>query len=574
MVEMRRITLTAVAVSALALAACTDREEPKPGPPATNHSVFFHDVTDDAGLDFVHVNGSSPRKYLPEIMGAGGAVLDYDGDGWMDLYLVQSGFLPGSETEVDAVGNRLFRNLGDGTFEDVTEYSGTGNTGYGMGGAAADYDNDGDPDIYLVNFGPDVLYRNNGDGTFTDITVASGVDNPVWGSSAAFFDADGDGNLDIYIVNYLKFNITSHVDCGTPSQGIWSYCHPDVYPMEADVFYKGDGRGGFMDATEAAGLLDTSGYGKGLGVVASDLDGDGDTDIYVANDSTPNFLYRNLGGGKFEEVGLFTGTSHNDDGMTEAGMGVDAGDVNGDGWLDLIVTNLSAETNALYLGGEDFFDYGTRNAGLYEGTLMQVGFGVDFLDADNDGDLDLFVTNGHVIDNIELTDDAQSFRQPSQLFLNNGAGRFALVAAEVAGDISVPGVGRGTLTFDYDNDGRLDVLVTRNNGPVNLYRNSRQQASNWIGFDLRGRDSNRDAIGARVTLEAGGHRTVEEKKAGSSYQTSGDPRLHFGLGEAENASKVTIRWPGGAEQSFENLAGGYYYRVEQGVTDPVAMPVP
>ena len=571
---MRHVALVASAACALALASCNGQEEANPDAPATGHAVFFQDYTDNAGIEFVHVNGASPRKYLPEIMGAGGAVLDYDGDGWMDLYLVQSGYLPGSETEVDAGGNRLFRNRGDGTFEDVTEGSGTANTGYGMGAAAADFDNDGDPDIYLVNFGPDVLYRNNGDGTFTDITTASGVDNPVWGSSTAFFDADGDGNLDIYIVNYLQFSVSSHTDCGSPSQGIWSYCHPDVYPMEADVFYKGDGRGGFMDATEAAGLLDTSGYGKGLGVVVSDLDGDGDADIYVANDSTPNFLYRNLGDGMFEEVGLFTGTSHNDDGMTEAGMGVDAGDANGDGWPDLIVTNLSAETNALYLGGENFFDYGTRSAGLYEGTLMQVGFGVDFLDADNDGDLDLFVTNGHVIDNIEQTDDSQSFRQPSQLFLNDGAGHFTLVTAEMAGDISEPGVGRGTMSFDYDNDGRLDVLVTRNNGPVNLYRNSWQQAGNWIGFDLRGRDSNRDGIGARVTVEAGEQRMVEEKKAGSSYQTSGDPRLHFGLGEAESASKVTIRWPGGDVQSFENLAGGQYYRLEQGVSEPVAMPVP
>jgi hypothetical protein len=536
--------------------------------PATESAIYFRDVAAAAGLDFVHVNSASPRKYLPEIMGAGGSVLDYDGDGWMDLYLVQSGHLPGSDVDVPDVGNRLFRNRGDGRFEDVTSTANVGDTGYGMGAVAADYDNDGDADIYVVNFGSDVLYRNNGDGTFTDVSAASGVDDKSWGSSAAFFDADGDGNLDLYIANYLQFTVAEHVDCGTPSEGIWSYCHPDVYEMEADIFYRGDGAGGFENTTEAAGLFDTSGHGKGLGVVAADLDSDGDTDIYVANDSTPNFLYRNLGDGAFEEVGLFTGTSHNDDGMTEAGMGTDAGDVNGDGWLDLIVTNLSAETNSLYLGGEDFFDYGTRAAGLYEGSLMQVGFGVDFLDVDNDTDLDLFVTNGHVIDNIELTDDSQSFRQPSQLFLNDGGGRFALVAADVSGDISTPGVGRGTITFDYDNDGRLDVVVTRNNGTVNLYRNAWQSTSNWIGFDLQAREGNRDAIGAKVTVEVGGRQIVEEKKAGSSYETSGDPRLHFGLGKTGTAARVTVRWPGGGEDIFEDLTGGRYYRLAEGATAP------
>jgi hypothetical protein len=562
----------ALVAASFALIGCQGPEEP--APPAGDEPVYFRDAAASAGLDFVHANGASPRKYLPEIMGAGGAVLDFDGDGWMDLYLVQSGQLPGSEAEVEAGGNRLFRNLGDGTFEDVTSVAGAGDAGYGMGAVAADYDNDGDPDLYVVNYGPDVLYRNNGDGTFSDVTAASGIDDSSWGSSAAFFDADADGNLDLYVVNYLDFAVDRHIDCGTPSKGIYSYCHPDVYDMRADIHYRGDGRGGFIDATAASGLQDTSGYGKGLGVVAADLDDDGDTDIYVANDSTPNFLFRNLGGGLFEEVGLFTGTSHNDDGMTEAGMGTDAGDVNGDGWLDIIVTNLSQETNALYLGGRDFFDYGTRNAGLYEGTLMQVGFGVDLLDVDNDTDLDMFVTNGHVDDTIALKDDAQAFRQPSQLFLNDGTGRFALVPAATSGDIATPGVGRGTLTFDYDNDGRLDVVVTRNNGAVDLYRNTWQAAGQFIGFLLQAGPGNRDAIGSRVTVDVDGRRIVEERKAGSSYQTSGDPRLHFGLGAAQAVSRVTVRWPDGQEQSFENLAGGRYYRLVQGVSDPEPLVAP
>ena len=567
-----RFASTLLMATCLGLAGCPGPEEE--APPAADESVYFRDVAAAAGLNFVHVNGASPRKYLPEIMGSGGAVLDFDGDGWMDLYLVQSGQLPGSEAQVAAGGNRLFRNRGDGTFEDVTAREGVGDKGYGMGAVSADYDNDGDPDLFVVNFGHDVLYRNNGDGTFSDVTSASGIDGSSWGSSAAFFDADADGSLDLYVVNYLDFAVSSHVDCGTPSKGIYSYCHPDVYEMEADIFYRGDGRGGFTDATVESGLQDTSGHGKGLGVVAADLDDDGDTDIYVANDSTPNFLFRNLGGGRFEEVGLFSGTSHNGDGMTEAGMGTDAGDVNGDGRLDIIVTNLSQETNALYLGGDAFFDYGTRRAGLYGGSLMQVGFGVDLLDVDNDADLDILVTNGHVDDTIELKDDAQTFRQPSQLFLNDGTGRFALASAATSGDIAKPGVGRGTLTFDYDNDGRLDVVVTRNNEAVALYRNTWQTPGRFIGFLLQAAPGNRDAIGSRVTVEFDGRRTVEERKAGSSYQTSGDPRLHFGLGGAQRVSQVTVRWPDGQKQSFEDLAAGRYYRLVQGVRDSEPLPAP
>jgi len=505
-------------------------------------------------------------------MGAGGSALDYDGDGWMDLYLIQSGALPGSEVEISATGNRLFRNTGDGSFEDVTAAAGVGDNGYGMGSAAADFDNDGDADIYVVNFGRDVVYQNNGDGTFSDVTGESGMVNGNWGSSAAFLDGNGDGKLDLYIANYLQFSVAGHVDCGTPGKGIWSYCHPDVYEMAADVYFSGNGDGTFTEATEESGLLDTSGHGKGLGVVAADFDNDQDTDIYVANDSTPNHLYLNRGDGTFEEAGLFMGVSHNDDGMTEAGMGTDAGDVNGDGRLDLIVTNLSAETNALYLGGEHFFDYGSRAAGLYEGSLMPVGFGVDLLDIDNDSDLDMFVTNGHVIDNIELSDDSQSFRQPSQIYLNDGTGRFALVAENLAGDIAEPGVGRGTITVDYDNDGDLDLVVTRNGEAANLYRNDWHDQGNWIGFSLTATEGNRDAIGARVIVEVAGRRIVAEKKAGSSYQTSGDPRMHFGLGGNAAATRVTVRWPGGGEDVFDALQGGRYYRIIEGANDPESVP--
>ncbi len=539
----------------LIVAACDRGAEPTPPRPAAKAApgLFFAEVTTEAGLDFVHANGGSGRKYLPEIMGAGGSALDYDGDGWIDLYLVQSGSLPGTPGEPSP--NRLYRNSGDGRFVEVTAAAGVGDTGYGMGSVAADYDADGDPDLYVVNFGPNVLYRNEGDGTFTDVTASAGVGDPAWGSSAAFFDADRDGHLDLYVVNYLEFGIDTHVDCGTPSQGILSYCTPDVYPAAADRFFRNSGDGTFVDATEASGLVETT--GKGLGVVAADLTGDGWPDLYVANDSTPNFLFVNDGHGGFSEQGVAYGVSHNEDGMTEAGMGTDSGDVDRDGWPDLIVTNLSGETNALYLGGPGYFRYATRHAGLYAPSWLPVGFGTDFADFDSDGDLDLVVANGHVIDNIELIDDAQSFAQPAQLFLNDGLGGLTLLPSEGAGDISRPRVGRGSITLDYDNDGRLDLIITENSGPARLYRNL-AAGGNWIGFDLRAERGNRDAIGAQVTISAAGQRLTEEKKAGSSYQTSGDPRLHFGLGAAARA-EVRVRWPDGSEVEYGELPAGRYH---------------
>ena len=386
----------------------TSDHQPTPARP----TLVFEDITGSAGLDFVHIHGGTGRKYLPETMGSGGAVLDFDNDGWMDLYLVQSGYLPGNADGRPVPGNRLFRNRGDGTFEDVTAKAGVGNRGYGMGAVAADYDNDGDKDLYVVNFGPDALYQNNGDGSFVDVTVQAGISDQSWGSGAAFFDANRDGHLDLYVVNYLDFAIAKHVDCGSKSKGILSYCSPDVYEMAADIFYESNGDGTFTDATEAAGLAVQNGNGKGLGIVAADYTGDGWPDIYIANDSTPNFLFTNRGDGTFEEAGLWLGASHNEDGMTEAGMGIDAGDVNGDGYLDIVVTNLSNEANALYLGGKHGFSHESRSAGIFVPSLLPLGFGVDLFDVDNDGDLDIFVANGHVIDNIGLIDDVQTARQP------------------------------------------------------------------------------------------------------------------------------------------------------------------
>lgn len=526
---------------------------------ASSQSIpAYRDVTEEAGLNFVHDHGGSGRKYLPETMGSGGCVLDFDGDGWMDVYLVQSGSLTGDRAAGSV--NRLFRNRGDGTFEDVTERAGVGHPGYGQGAVAADYDRDGDTDLYITNLGPNVLYRNNGDGSFDDVTAVTGTGDARWGSSAAFFDADRDGWLDLYVVNYLSFTVETHVDCGDLKAGVFSYCHPDVYPMAADVFYRNLGNGTFADQTESAGLSDTT--GKGLGIVVTDMDNDGDSDLYIANDSTPNFLYLNDGKGVFSEWGLFLGVAYNDDGKTEAGMGVDAGDVNGDGFADLFVTNLSLEANALYLGGSGGFRYGTRSAGLYGPSLAVLGFGTDLFDADNDGDPDLLVVNGDVIDNIEYFNDGLSWRQPGQLFLNRGAGRFEGLAPERLGGLAEPRVGRGSMTLDYDNDGMLDLLICYNNDRARLFRGL-PTAFHWLGLHLLD-GAGVVAVGARVTLRGEDRVWMDELKTGSGYLSGNEPRLHFGLGAASTAQRIEIRWPSGRVQVIEGLEGDRYYLLREG----------
>jgi len=567
---MRRRATLACGLLTVAAGCVTDRAGPAPTA-ASDRTAWFTDLTTVSALAFQHVHGGTGRRYLPETMGAGGCALDYDGDGRIDLYLVQSGHLPGTSIDAPSLGNRLFRNRGDGTFAE-TSGSGTGDGGYGMGAVCVDYDGDGDSDIYVVNFGANTLLRNDGDGTFSDVTAMAGVGDPHWGSSAAWLDGDNDGQLDLYVVNYLDFTVARHVECGDVAGGKPAYCHPDAYPMAPDVYYRSRGDGTFEDATSAAGLDDRS--GKGLGVVAADLNGDGVTDIYVANDSTPNFLYLGAGDGTFREEGLLFGVSHNEDGQTEAGMGVDVGDVDGDGRADIFVTNLSLETNALYLGSGDRFSFATRTSGLYGPSQPYTGFGTDLFDVDNDGDLDVFVANGHVIDNIAAFNDALTWRQPGQLLINEGARAFTELPAALSGALARPVVGRGSITLDYDDDGRLDLLVTANDGPARLLRNVHPGSGHWIGFVLRGNAPNRAAVGTRVTVEVDGRSLTEERKSGSSYQTSGDPRLHFGLGDASAAARVTVHWPDGATDRHDGLSGGAYYRLAPGRVPLAVEPTP
>lgn len=532
------------------------------------------DVTEAAGVDFVHSHGGSGERYMVETMGSGGGLFDLDGDGWLDLYLVQGAPLPGFEGTPPGP-DRIYRNRGAHReagglrFEDVTAaVAGDGpdfGRGYGMGVCFGDVDNDGFTDVYVSHYGADRLYRNDGGRRLVDITEAAGIDNPRWGASCAFADADGDGCLDLYVVNYLDATLDNHRRC--QEDGLHVYCHPDVYRGLADVLYRNRCQGdpSFEDATAALGPQD-AGHAKGLGVVWTDFDDDGDADIYVSNDSTRNFLYANEstpGALRFREVGVASGTAFNDQGVTEAGMGVDAGDVDGDGRFDLFSAHLDFETNTLYRNqGGGFFLDATAQAALAAPSLRQVGFGSNFFDVDNDGDLDLFVANGHILDNIAEQKPSLSYGQRDQLFVNDGSGRFSPAGSRAGEHFRRRWVGRGSAVGDLDNDGDLDLLVTHCNQPAVLLENRAGDRHRGLILDLESSHGGRDAIGAKATLiTADGRRLVEESRSGSSYLSQGDLRLHFGLGSGELGHEtivqsLEIRWPEGATQRWDGAELG------------------
>ena len=517
----------------------------------------FNDVTRTASIRFTHTNGATGDYHLPETLGAGGAFLDDTNDGYLDVYLINS-----AGTSV------LYRNNGDGTFSDVTAAAGVSNTGsYGHGVACADYDNDGYVDIYVTNFGENRLYHNDGDGTFTDVTTEAGTADARWSSSATFFDYDRDGYLDLYVVNYVHYALdTPYPPCleslgfgtGTPdstaihTHPVRGYCHPKNFEGAPDTLYRNNGDGTFTDVTEAANIRDAGGmfHGKGLGVVAADFDADGHADLYVANDDTPNYLFYNKGDGTYAEIAILTGTAYSADGIAQAGMGVDAGDYNGDGFLDIFVTNFSYETNTLYRNnGDGTFTDVSYQARLGEESFLYLGFGAGFFDADNNGTLDIFVANGHIFPNITQMTDVLSYAQANQLFSNRGDGTFAEVPFAMPA-----GVSRGTLFGDYDNDGDTDLLVTQLNNNVTLLQNNTEPRHNWLRIKTVGTLSNRDGIGARVTLTCRTGTQIREVRRNASYLSSNDPRLLFGLGTNKTVERLEIRWPSGIVQVLENLA--------------------
>lgn len=513
--------------------------------------MHFTDAGDAAGIDFVHYNGFSGEYYYVETFGAGAAFLDYDGDGRLDLYLANGTYLTGHPPNQPPV-NRLYRNAGAGTFADVTAHSGSADPGYGFGVAAADYDADGDTDLFVANYGPNALYRND-QGTFAK--TSAGLADPRWGSSAGFLDYDLDGDLDLFVANYVRYALDDESVC---QQGqVRSYCEPSVYDPTGDLLYRNDGNT-FADVTEATGIALK---GKGLGVALADYDRDGDTDIYVANDGTMNFLYANQHS-TFAEVGLIAGTRYNEHGHADAGMGVDFGDYDRDGDADLFVTNFAFETNALYRNdGQGQFAVATQRLGLADPSYRPLGFGTKFFDYDNDGDLDLFAANGHVIDRIAEVDSSQTYRQPNQMFRNDAGRRFADVSVALGPDFQKANAGRATAVADYDDDGDLDLLVTTVAARPRLLRNDGGNARHWLQILLVGK-SHPDALGTRVEVVADGVRQVQERQSGGSYLSSHDPRLHFGLGTATSV-QVEIHWPDGMHQIIEKVAANQVLKVVQ-----------
>ncbi len=537
-----RSTVSAVCLSVAILAAgCdSDRVDERRSVPASFPSEdgdYFRDVTATAGIDFVHSIGDSALSNLVESVGGGVAWLDYDGDGALDLYLTTGAHLA-ELSDGPAEGrsdNRLYRNRGDGTFEDVTRSAGVGNRSYGMGVSVGDYDNDGDPDVFLSNYGPNVLYRNNGDGTFTDVTRAAGVGGSGCSVGAVWADFDNDGFLDLYVGNYIDFD-PDYRQFYAPD----GFPGPLAYPGQPDVLYRNHGDGTFDDVTESTGVWRPD--GRAMGVGAADVNDDGHIDLYVANDAMENYLFLNSGSGQFREVGLQSGVAYNHQGEATSSMAVDFADFDGDGHVDLFVSDMSY--SALYHNeGNGSFRDVTYTAGIAVPSGQYVGWGTAFVDYDNDGDPDIIKING---------DLQHLYGQEDQVFDNVG-GAFVDVSTDRGNYFRRELVGRGAAFGDYDNDGDVDVFVVNLHDRGVLLRNDRGNERHWISLYLIGTESNRDGVGARVTVETGDVVQVRQRTGASGYLSQNDPRLHFGLGERTTVDRIEVRWPSGMVQVLENL---------------------
>ena len=522
--------------------------------------VQLTDVTERAGISFRHV-ASPDKKYIVESMSGGVAVFDFDNDGLVDIFFVNS-------LTVDLVKSggktrsALYRNGGDGTFKDVTDRAGVGDIGWGMGAAVGDYNNDGYDDLYVTCLGPNHLLKNNGDGTFADVTAKAGVSDPRWSTGAAFVDYDGDGKLDLFVSNYVDFDIDHLPEFGKGRscqyKGIAVQCGPRGLPGAGDSLYRNNGDGTFADVSKKAGVSDPAGY-YGLGVICSDFDGDGLVDIYVANDSTPNFLYHNNGDGTFKEIGFVSGAAVNDNGSEQGSMGVALGDYDHDGRLDLFVTNFADEYNTLYhANGRNSFADVSYKANVAAVSLPYVGWGTEFFDYDNDGWADLFVANGHVYPQLE------NYRQRKFVHRNNRDGTFAEVSEQLGAALAEKRVGRGVAAGDLDNDGDPDLVVGDLDGLPQLLRNDGGNANNSVLIKTVGAKSNRDGIGARVKVVSGDLVQTCEVHSGGSYISQGDLRLHFGLEKRAKIDLIEVRWPSGAVDRINGAGVNRILTVEEG----------
>ena len=535
----------------------------------TTGDILLHDITEETGITFTHTDGSSGRRYIVESISSGLALFDYDSDGDVDIYFLNGAPLKGSQV-AKMPTNRLYRNEGDWRFSDVTEQAEVGDTGFGLGVAAGDYDNDGDLDLYVNNYGPNVLYRNNGNGTFTDVTVSAGVANGhKVGAAAHFLDMDKDGDLDLFVANYLDFTYENHLrrtDKGTPK-----YAGPMDFPPMPNDLYRNNGDGSFTNVSQAAGIAAHKGWG--MGGVCADYDSDGDTDIYIANDVYANFLFENDGTGTFTETGLMAGLAYDLQGDDQGSMGIDCADYDNDGRLDFYQTSYAKELTALYrnLDGTLFEDV-TMVTGAGSGTLPYVTWGTSMADFDNDGDRDIFVATGHLQDNVERYDTTTTTDSANLLLMNTGEGNFVDVSKQSGEGMQIKRRSRGAAFDDLDNDGDLDVVILNARQEPTVLRNDTRSDNHWIQIHLQGKKTNRSGVGAGVKVVTGGLVQIDEVHSGRGYQSHYGLRLHFGLGKHTQVDRVEVRWIGGGVDIFENITADQLVILTEGAGFPKSKP--
>ena len=514
-----------------------------------------------SGITWVHTAGKSPQKHLPETSGAGCAFLDYDNDGWMDIYLVNSG-KSDFYTPPKPLRNALYRNNRDGTFTDVTEKAGVAGNGYGMGVAVGDYNGDGLPDIYVTQFGRNILYRNNGDGTFTDVTDKAGVAAGGWSSSAVWFDYDNDGRLDLFVCQFAEFDAA--LGCGTDKDGVHHYCIPRIFKPRPSWLFHNNGDGTFTDVSRESGIAEH--LGKAWGVVATDLNNDGRMDLFVANDTVANFLFMNQEGKRFEENGFAAGVAYSAEGRARSGMGVDSADFNNDGWMDLFVANIDEEVFSLYQNNKDgTFDDVAMQQGIGMATRWMSGWGLKFFDYDNDGNVDLILSNGFPDDLVDQISNKVTYREPLLLFHNDGRS-FRDVSRQSGPVFEKDFAARGLAIGDFNNDGAVDVLISVNDSAPVLLKNNATKGNHWIGLRLVGQKTNPDAIGARVTYQAADLNRRRMKVGGGSFLSSHDPRIVLGLGQHAKIDWLEVHWPqpSGSVDRFTDLPIDRYVTIVEG----------
>jgi enediyne biosynthesis protein E4 len=533
--------------------------------------VRFNDVAASANLNFKHQASMTAQKYLPETMGGGVAIFDYDNDGWLDVFFTNGAQLSDSmpagsapDKSASQYWNRLYRNQGDGRFEDVTERAGLQGSGYGMGAACGDYDNDGFVDLYVTHFGGGTLYRNRGDGSFEDVTAKTGTGGAGWMVSAGWTDYDNDGDLDLFVCRYMVWDFSYNPPCG---DGVRAYCHPRYFQGVSSLLFRNDGQGAFTDVSEASGIAKATAEGKALGVAFADYDQDGWQDIFIAQDSIRQTLLHNRKDGTFEDTALLAGVGYDDNGKSFAGMGVAFDDYNNDGWPDVFITNLSNETYAVYHNnGDETFAYATNATGVGEATSLFSGWGLKLFDYDHDGWRDVFIAQGHVLDTIEMTSKHLRYEQAPLLLRNNGK-RFVNVGATAGEPFTQPRAGRGAAVGDLNNDGDLDVVVSNTNQAASLLLNDGGHAAgNWLIVKLIGQRSNRQGLGARIRLtnDRGEMQFATVTTAGS-YASSSDSRAHFGLGQTRTVKQLEVKWPSGVVQVLNNIKPNQVLTIKESV---------